>query len=220
MQISNGTSKLIAELKREGVLRNKGVLRAFQTIDRADFVPEEYANEAYENSPLPIGSGQTISQPFTVAFMLDMLGPQPGEKILDVGSGSGWTTALLASAAGPSGKVFGVEIIPGLVAYGQNNLAKYKLPNTSIRQAGENIGLPEEASFDKILVSAAGRTYPKELVSQLKTGGIMIIPIKESIWKIKKISDEETSVGKFEGFAFVPLIEDRTIGVEATNRNL
>ncbi|MFA5841972.1 MAG: protein-L-isoaspartate(D-aspartate) O-methyltransferase [Candidatus Paceibacterota bacterium] len=206
--LGNCKNRLINELKREGTLKNKDVLRAFQTIDRADFVPKEYLSEAYVNSPLPIGHNQTISQPFTVAFMLELLEPKPGEKILDVGAGSGWTTALLASAVGPRGKVFGLEIIPELVAFGQKNIAKYKFNNASIGQAGEKLGLPEEAPYDKILVSAAGRTYPKELISQLKTGGIMVTPIKNSIWKIKKTSNEETKVEKFEGFAFVPLIED------------
>lgn len=199
--------KMIAGLKREEVLKNPDVLRAFKNIDRRDFVPEEYADEAYGNYPLPIGHGQTISQPFTVAFMLDLLEPKEGEKILDVGSGSGWTTALLAASVGEKGEVFGLEIVPELVVFGQTNLAKYKFPNASITQAGGKLGLPEKAPFDKILVSAAGRTYPNELIGQLKTGGILVIPVKESIWKVKKISAEETQVEKFEGFAFVPLIE-------------
>ncbi|MEK7614514.1 MAG: protein-L-isoaspartate(D-aspartate) O-methyltransferase [Patescibacteria group bacterium] len=202
--------ELINELKGEGVLKNANVLRAFRAIDRKDFVPEKLSFEAYENYPLPIGFGQTISQPFTVAFMLDLLRPEPGEKILDVGSGSGWSTALLASAVGPTGKVFGVEIIPELVAFGQTNLAKYKFPNASIRVAGLKLGLPGEAPFDKILVSASGQSYPKELVEQLKIGGTLVIPIKESVWKMKKVSTEEAETEKYEGFAFVPLVTRQT----------
>lgn len=198
---------LIEELKREGVLKNQDILRAFESIDRKNFVPKEYANEAYNNYPLPIGHSQTISQPFTVAFMLDLLNPQSDEKILDVGSGSGWTTALLAAAVGQRGRIYGVEIIPELVAFGKNNLAKYNFVHASIEQAGKTLGLPEKAPFDKILVSAAGESLPEELIKQLKTGGILVIPIKENIWKIKKVTDKETRVEKFPGFAFVLLVE-------------
>jgi len=199
--------ELIEELKHEGVLKDREMLRAFKEVDRKDFVPDYAKAESHENYPLQIGYGQTISQPFTVAFMLDLLEPKPGEKILDVGSGSGWTTALLASAVGPSGQVFGVEVIPELVSFGKNNLSKYDFKHASIAEAGEKLGLPEKAPFDKILVSAAGRSYPEELVGQLKIGGIMVIPIKESIWKVKKVSAEETRIEKHEGFVFVPLIE-------------
>ncbi len=198
--------ELINELKGEGVLKNANVLRAFMAIDRKGFVPEELASEAYGNYPLPIGFGQTISQPFTVAFMLDLLEPKPGEKILDVGSGSGWTTALLAQSVGEKGTVCGMEIIPELVLFGQTNLAKYKFPNASIRKAGPRFGLPNEAPFDKILVSASGQSYPKELIEQLKIGGTLVIPIKGSVWKIKKVSPEKIETEKYEGFAFVPLI--------------
>lgn len=199
--------KLIAEIKKEGLLKNPLVLRAFKEVDREDFVPEEYESEAYGNYPLPIGFGQTISQPFTVAFMLNLLEIQQGEIIMDVGAGSGWVTTMLASAVGPKGRVFGVEIIPEILAFGQRNISKYKFKNASMRQAGKELGLPEEAPYDKILVSAAGRTYPKELMSQLKVGGILVMPIKYSIWKIKKTGAPEPEIEKFGGFAFVPLIE-------------
>src|SRR3989338_5684724 len=114
----------------------------FEKIDRADFVSSEYQAEANENYPLPIGFGQTISQPFTVAFMLKLLSPQEGDKVLDVGCGSGWTTALLANLVGKTGKVFGVEIIPELVSFCRKNLAKYNFPNAEIIQAGAELGLP------------------------------------------------------------------------------
>lgn len=199
--------ELVAELKRRGRLREPAVEKAFLSVDRQDFVLPEHRALTYEDYPLPIGHGQTISQPFTVAFMLDLLEPKPGEKILDVGSGSGWTTALLAKIAGKDGRVFGLEIIPELASFGQANLAKYGFPNASIRPAGQTLGLPEKAPFDKILVSAAGESYPKELISQLNPGGLMVIPIKNDIWKIKKSAGGEPEIEKFSGFAFVPLIE-------------
>jgi len=115
---------LIIHLKETDVLKTKRIISALRLIDRADFVPAKLRLQAYEDYPLPLLDGQTISQPYTVALMLELLRPSPGSKVLDVGSGSGWTTALLAQIVGHSGKVSGVEIVPGLVKFGQKNLAK------------------------------------------------------------------------------------------------
>lgn len=196
---------LVGYLKGRGVLKTKAVIRAFAKVDRAGFVPPEFHDRAYDDEPLPIGFGQTISQPYTVAFMLELLAPKRGENILDVGAGSGWTTALLAAIAGPSGAVRGVEIVPELVAFGKRNLAKYNFQNAEIAQAGTLSSPSDRAPFDRILVSAASDSVPRELVDQLKIGGIMVIPVGRAIWQIRKISSRETAVNKFEGFAFVPL---------------
>lgn len=197
--------KLVSDLIKNKYLKSERLIEAFKKIDRKDFVLPEYAGEAYFDYPLPIGFNQTISQPSTVAFMLELLQPQAGEKILDIGSGSGWTTALLAEIAGKNGYVHGVEIIPGLVKFGKNNLKKYAFRNVKILQAGKSLGLPEKAPYDKILVSAAGEKVPDELLAQLKIKGVLVIPIKNDVWKIKKISSEETNKEKYEGFVFVPL---------------
>jgi len=188
------------------VLRTDGIIDAFRTVDRKDFVLKEYEKEAYGDYPLPIGFGQTISQPTTVAFMLELLQPEKGDKILDVGSGSGWTTALLAHIAGKKGKVFGLEKIPELVSLGKENLAKYDFSNARILKAKEELGLKEEAPFDKILVSAFARTVPEELVKQLKTGGVVVMPVDNDILRIEKVSSKENKIQKFEGFVFVPLV--------------
>ncbi len=173
-------------------------------IDRKDFVLKEYEKEAYEDYPLPIGFNQTISQPSTVYFMLKLLNPQKQEKILDIGSGSGFSTALLAEAVGENGKVFGVEKIPELVSFGRKNLSKYNFNNVVIVEAGEKLGLPDKAPFDKILVSASAKEIPKELIDQLKIGGIMVIPVENNILRIEK-TEKEIKIEKYEGFAFVPL---------------
>jgi protein-L-isoaspartate(D-aspartate) O-methyltransferase len=198
---------LIERLENETeVLRKKELKDAFNAIDRKDFVPKEYLSEAYEDYPLPIGYGQTISQPTTVAFMLELLEPLKGEKILDVGSGSGWTTALLAHMVGNKGLVLGVEVVPELAGLGQENIKKYDFKQASIIQAKDNkVGFSGKAPFDKILVSAAAEEVPKELVEQLRDGGIMVIPVADSIWRIVK-NGEKTDVSKFPGFIFVPLI--------------
>ena len=198
---------LVVNLITEGTLKTERIINAFLYVDRKNFILPEYEAEAYGDYPLPIGYGQTISQPTTVAFMLELLQPQKGEKILDIGSGSGWTTVLLANIIGPKGKVFGVEIIPDLVTFGQQNLAKYAYPQAQILQAGKKLGLPRQAPFDKILVSAASNNLPKELVTQLKIGGAMVIPIGHSIFKITKKSKTKLETQEFPGFAFVPLIK-------------
>lgn len=197
--------KLILNLIKEGILKTKSVIEAFRNIDRKDFVLSEYKEDAYKDIPLPIGYGQTISQPTTVAFMLELLQVKKGDRVLDVGSGSGWTTALLSYLA-KDGFVWGVVILPELVLFGKSNLSKYNFKNSIILEAKEEIGLREKGPFDKILVSASAETVPFLLLEQLKEGGTMVIPIRDSIWKIKKINGKiETEV--FEGFLFVPLID-------------
>jgi protein-L-isoaspartate(D-aspartate) O-methyltransferase len=176
-------------------------------VDRVDFVRLEDRGSTAEDEALPIGYGQTISQPYTVAFMLELLWPRVGEKILDVGSGSGWTTALLAAIVGPKGKVCGVERVPELVGFGRANLAKYTLPQAEILQAGKELGLPEAAPFDRILVSAAAESsVPVRLVAQLKVGGILVMPVGEAIWCVEKLSGTQTRIEKHPGFVFVPLV--------------
>jgi protein-L-isoaspartate(D-aspartate) O-methyltransferase len=200
--------ELIKELIDDGYLKTPRIIEAFKKIDRQDFVPEEYQADAYINAPLPIGFSQTISQPLTVAFMLELLEPKTGEKILDVGSGSGWTTALLSEIAGLAGRVWGVERIPELVDFGQKNLAKYKFKNAEIVLSGAEIGLPDKAPFDKILVSAAAEKIPEELKNQLKAGGRMVIPIQNKVTLLEKISGANFKIKEFSGFSFVPLIKD------------
>jgi len=201
--------ELVNHLTEINVLKTREIIDAFNIVDRKDFVPAEYVNEAYGDFPLPIGYGQTISQPYTVAFMLELLGAKKGDRILDVGSGSGWTTALLSQIAGETGTVTGVERIPELLKFGANNLKKYKFPHAEICDADSGIGLPEKAPFDKILVSAAGREVPEKLVSQLKNYGVLVIPINNAIWRITKLPYGKLRKEKFEGFQFVPLIYEQ-----------
>lgn len=186
---------LVKSLIDHGTLKTPAIVNAFTKIDRKDFVPETHRDQTYVDAPLPIGAEQTISQPSTVAFMLELLEPRAGQTILDVGSGSGWTTALLGHIAGAHGYVYGVEIIDELVSFGRGNLAKYKL-QASIQKSGATLGLPERAPFDRILVSAAADRFPDELFSQLANEGIMVLVIRDSVVRLQK----------FPGFAFVPLM--------------
>jgi protein-L-isoaspartate(D-aspartate) O-methyltransferase len=201
-------NSLIKDLIYQGYLKTDRIIDAFSKVKRVDFVPEELEGASQANIPLPIGQGQTISQPLTVAFMLEKLQPTPGDKILDVGSGSGWTTALLAHIAGKKGKVIGIERIKELCDFGTNNISKYNFISggrAKIVCADGSRGYVNEAPFDRILVSAAAREIPKDLKKQLKIGGRLVIPVKNSIFLLEKISDKEFREEEFPGFAFVPL---------------
>jgi len=157
------------------------------------------------DGPLSIGHGQTNSQPRTVEAMLRLLRVEPGQRVLDVGSGSGWTTALLAHLTGESGEVLGVEIEADLVRFGSDNLAATHQPWASIHQAEPGfLGLPDKAPYDRILVSAEPRTLPEELVDQLVDGGRMVIPVFGTMLLVRR-TGAATEVSEHGGYRFVPL---------------
>ena len=197
--------ELVDEMIFSNVLKSPRIIDAFKAVDRKYFVPESLREETYIDYALPIGNGQTISQPSTVAFMLEKLAPQKGDRVLDIGSGSGWTTALLCHIVGEEGSVTGVERVGALVELGEENLSQFDFDHGCIKKAGEKLGVPGE-EFDRILVSAAADQIPEELFSQLKVGGILVIPIENSIYKFKKVSEEKIEQEAFYGFIFVPLI--------------
>ncbi|HBB36439.1 MAG: L-isoaspartyl protein carboxyl methyltransferase, protein-L-isoaspartate(D-aspartate) O-methyltransferase [Candidatus Moranbacteria bacterium GW2011_GWC1_45_18] len=200
---------LIRDLVYQGYLKTDRIIDAFSKIRRVDFVPEELESASQANIPLPIGQGQTISQPLTVAFMMEKLGPLPGDKVLDVGSGSGWTTALLAHIVGKKGKVIGMERIKDLCHFGMNNVSKYNLiegGRVKIICTDGTKGYVNEAPYQRILVSASAKEIPREMKKQLAVGGRLVIPVKNSIWTVEKISEKDFREEEYPGFAFVPLI--------------
>jgi len=208
---------LIDNLIQEGWLKTPRIIEAFRKIKRADFLPEDIKNLAELNEALPIGYGQTISQPLVVAFMLELLNPQPGEKILDIGSGSGWTTALLAAIVTSNkqqatrGKVIAVEILPELVEFGEKNVAKYNFIERGIAEficADGSKGYEKEAPYDKILASASAEELPPAWKEQLKINGRIVTPIGSSVWLFIKKFEKEFEEIEYPGFAFVPLISE------------
>jgi len=204
-------TNLINELVKQGWLKTPRIIEAFQKIKREDFLPADSRHLADLNEALPIGCNQTISQPLVAAFMLELLQPYTGDRILDIGSGSGWTTALLAEIIGQKGKVIALEIIPELRDFGQNNAAKYNFIKKGITEfvlANRSRGYEKEAPYDKILVSASlpGNNIPIAWKKQLKIGGRLVCPIINSIWLFIKKSENEFERFEYPGFVFVPLI--------------
>ncbi|MEW6623815.1 MAG: protein-L-isoaspartate(D-aspartate) O-methyltransferase [Bacillota bacterium] len=203
--------KLVESLENKKILKTPAIKEAFLKVDRSKFILPEYMDRAYEDRPLPVGENQTISQPLTVAFMLELLQPQKDNKVLDVGSGSGWTTALLAEIVGKQGKVFAIERIKGLKEYGENNLKNLAYTNVHFREGNGAKGWPEHAPFDRILVNAAAPTIPPLLKHQLKPGGKLVIPLSDlygHIVLLHKHAEDKYEKELFPGFAFVPFIDD------------
>jgi protein-L-isoaspartate(D-aspartate) O-methyltransferase len=181
---------------------------AFAAVDRSDFLTADQRSYADQDRPLFIGHGQTNSQPTTVRNMLTLLDPRPGHRVLDVGTGSGWTTALLATLVTSTGRVFGVELVPELTAWGRANLTGYHFDWATIQQADPaRLGLTEHAPYDRILVSAEARQLPESLVDQIAAGGRMVIPVGGRLSVVDRHLDGTVHVRRVGHYAFVPLRE-------------
>lgn len=186
--------------------RSERLDAAFAAVDRADFLPEVERGHASFDSPITIGHDQTNSQPSTVRHMLELLDVEPGHKVLDVGSGSGWTTALLGYLVGPEGSVIGMELVPELVEFGSANLARYDFPWAQIAEAHEGeLGSPADAPFDRILVSAMADKMPDALVAQLAAGGVMVIPVSGRMLRVTRTPEGKLEATKSGHYRFVPL---------------
>ena len=202
---------LIEELISEKWLETPEIIKAFKKIKREDFMPDDVKHLAEFNGAIPIGRGQTISQPLVVAFMIELLQPQKGENILDIGSGSGWTSALLAELVGEKGKIFSLELLAELKEFGEKNVARYNFIERGIVrfiQKDGSKGLEEEAPFDKILCSASVQgEVPQAWRDQLKIGGAIVTSAASSILHLVKKGENDFIKKEYPGFAFVPLIE-------------
>jgi protein-L-isoaspartate(D-aspartate) O-methyltransferase len=182
------------------------VRAAFDAVPRAGFLPRAARRRAGFDGPLLIGHGQTSSQPRTVAAMLRLLDVGAGDRVLDVGSGSAWTTALLAELTGPTGAVVGVERVPELVRWGRENLARTAYTWASVRQAERHVlGWPETAPYDRILVSADAPSLPHELIDQLAEDGRIVVPVRGTMTLgIRTGTTLETTT--HGSYRFVPLL--------------
>ncbi|MEP6528171.1 MAG: protein-L-isoaspartate carboxylmethyltransferase [Nocardioidaceae bacterium] len=182
------------------------VAQVMRDVRRADFLPELLQQSADVDSPLPIGGGQTSSQPRTVAAMLRLLEPRAGHRVLDVGAGSGWTTALLARLVGPEGWVVGVELDPGLAEWGADNLAAYAMSWAELHPAEPGVlGRPDLSPFDRILVSAEAHELPGELLDQLGFDAVMVVPVSGRMCRVARARDGTVTLTRHGRYRFVPL---------------
>ncbi|HSL46925.1 MAG TPA: protein-L-isoaspartate(D-aspartate) O-methyltransferase [Anaerolineales bacterium] len=187
-------------------ITNEDVLRAMRDVPRHEFVPEEFLDQAYDNHPLPIGYGQTISQPYIVAWMTELLELQPDEKVLEIGTGSGYQAAVLAELGYVD--VYSIEIVPELAEIASTRLQDLGYTNVRVKQGDGYYGWPEYAPFDAIIVTAAPDHLPAPLAEQLAERGRIVIPIGpaglyQTLWKFVKENGELTAYN-MGGVAFVP----------------
>ena len=186
------------------------VMAAMAKVPRHEFVPPAEESYAYINNALPIGHGQTISQPYIVALMTDLLDPQPTHRVLEVGTGSGYQAAILAELVQ---RVYSIEVIPELAEEARERLARLGYANVIVRAGDGYAGWPEEAPFDGIIVTAAAATVPKPLLAQLRNGGRMVIPagsrLGQNLFLIEKSASGEISERNLLPVAFVPLVSEQ-----------
>jgi len=196
-----------AQLRARGIFDER-VLDAMARVPRHEFVAEEYREQAYEDHPVPIEEGQTLSQPYIVAIMLETLSLTGSEKVLEIGTGSGYQTALLAEL---SREVYSIERHPALAHSAENVLRRLGYTNVKVIVGDGSHGLPGEAPFDTIIVSAAAPRIPPALFEQLREGGRMIVPVgpahAQELQFVRK-QDGRAAVTNLEGCRFVPLIGD------------
>lgn len=200
--------ELVDMLVEAGDLKTPRIVKAFRKVHRKGFVLPEHRHLVHVNAPLPIPAGQTISQPYTVAFMLELLQPRAGQKVLDIGFGSGWQTCILSEIVGSKGVVYAAEVVPEVEAFGRRNVEKYGAKNVRLFLTDASKGLPEQAPYDRIIAAAAAPGVQEELKRQLKVGGRLVMPVGrflQAIVLITRKSKTKFEQREFPGFAFVPM---------------
>jgi protein-L-isoaspartate(D-aspartate) O-methyltransferase len=201
-------------LVREGIealgVEDEAVLSALRAVPRHEFVPPEYISQAYDNRPLPIGYGQTISQPYIVALMSQALSVEAGDRVLEVGTGSGYQAAVLAEMGV---RVYSIEIIDALAEEAADRLRRLGYEEVEVKQGDGYFGWPEMAPFDGIIVTAAPDHVPPPLKEQLKVGAVLVIPVGpvggyQELWRITRLGEDEYRSESLGGVRFVPLTRE------------
>ncbi len=206
MNLEGRRIRMVMGLRRAGVTDAR-VLAAMERVERADFVPEAWRDQAYDDRPLPIGHGQTISQPAVVGLMLQALDVAPRMRVLDIGVGSGYQTALLSRLAR---SVYGIERIRALHDTAKARLAAGGFDNVFLRWGDGGLGWPEAAPYDRIIAAAAAEDVPGALADQLKDGGVMVLPLGradagQTLWRIRR-DGERFETQEICDVAFVPFL--------------
>ncbi|MCP4294841.1 MAG: protein-L-isoaspartate(D-aspartate) O-methyltransferase [Proteobacteria bacterium] len=190
-----------------GVIKDTSLIEAFEKIDRSDFIRAEDIGSVYGDHPLPIGSGQTISQPTTVMMMLQWLELKPDNSVLEIGAGSGYNAAIISQLVE---KVLTIERVPDLVTFARNNLKRSGISNVKVILGDGKVGSAESALYDRIIITAAAVKIPEKLLGQLKVGGILLTPLGPTygceMTKITKIDADKYRRQKLGLFSFVPLV--------------
>jgi len=208
MDFPSGGDRMIREQVEFRGVRDSRVLAAMRKVPRHEFVPEQWVDAAYEDHPLPIGHDQTISQPYIVALMTELLHPGPGMKALEVGTGSGYQAAILAETGA---EVWSMEILEPLANESASRLQRLGYRNVHVKRGDGYTGWPEQAPFDGIIVTAGAAHVPPPLIEQLKAGGRMVIPVGEphgeqALLLVEKGVGGRTSTREVTSVLFVPLI--------------
>jgi protein-L-isoaspartate(D-aspartate) O-methyltransferase len=197
------------QIEGRGVV-NARVLQAMRMVPRHEFVPPQLQSQAYEDYPLPIGSGQTISQPYIVAFMTELLSPQKEDRVLEIGTGSGYQAAVLSRLVR---QVYTIELLEELAASARQRLRRLGYANVEVRAGDGYAGWPEQAPFDKIIVTAAPESIPQALVNQLKPGGVMVIPagpaLVQELHVVEKDKKGATKTRSVLPVRFVPMVKKK-----------
>jgi len=199
---------LLTHWKKSGIITDENLLEAFRKVRREDFILKKYVDKVYDDYPLPILSGQTISQPTTIMIMTQALEPKPGHRILEIGSGSGYQAAILSEVVGSSGSVVTTEIIPELAEFAKKNIKQAGINNVVVIHYDGSKGYEKEAPYDRIMITAACPKFPDHLINQLKDGGILVAPIAAMFDQVmikavkRKDGVKKENLGMFK---FVPL---------------
>lgn len=199
---------LINIMKNSGFLTDSRVESAIRNTPRHEFVPMSLQEKAYDDMPIPILNNQTVSQPSVVSRMTEWLDVMEGQKILEIGSGSGWQSAILSYLVG-RGKIYSIERHSELVDFAKKNLDKLGINNVKVILGDGSLGLPKESPFDRIIITAACEKIPKSLFEQLSTNGLLVAPVGEftqSLVLIKKTSGRVVEIKNEPGYVFVPLL--------------
>jgi protein-L-isoaspartate(D-aspartate) O-methyltransferase len=206
-----GLRKQLVELLRTKGITDENVLAAINNIPRHFFLDSAFDKIAYEDRAFPIGEGQTISQPYTVAYQTQLLEIKPNDKVLEIGTGSVYQASVLAEMGA---KVFTIERQKKLYEKNKDFIFKGKYPNIKFFYGDGFQGLPTYAPFDKVIITAAAPYVPPRLVSQLKTGGMMVIPVDlgpfQQMLRLTKLEDGSYAEERFDNFSFVPMLEGRS----------
>jgi len=199
-------------LRRQGI--DEEVVEALIEVDRHLFMPGRYWDYAYQNRPQSIGHGQTISQPYTVAYMVQLLQLEEGNKVLEGGAGSGYNAAVMTNLIGEEGKIYSLEVVQALVKQAKENLERTGYADqVEVIHADAYNGYEEGAPYDRVIVTAASRNIPEALVKQLKIDGIMVIPVNtgfgETMKKVVKRAEDDVKITNHGKFRFVPMVSGK-----------